>query len=423
MADPDTESVRDAGTQAPDLTPEAVYVWVWLPGADGPVVAGRLDDRGHTATFTYGRSYLDNPDAIALYLPDLPLVRGETAPRSGVVPGCIADASPDAWGRRVIDHQHRHANGNISELGYLLASGSDRIGALDFQASPDNYVARSDEEASLGELAEAARCIEQGLPMPPALERALLHGTSVGGARPKVTLRDGVRHLIAKFSSSTDSYPVVKAEYIAMELARQAGLDVAPVELRSVQSRDVLLVDRFDRTRDGARRLMISALTILNLHDAWGIAGRYATYTDLADQMRARFADPGAALRELFSRIVFNILVSNTDDHAKNHSAFWDGDLLELTPAYDICPQLRAGGEAAQAMAYGPGGERLSNVAGCVRHAGSYHLSHAEARSIVERQVEVIREGWAEVCDHASLTAAEREQLWGTQFLNPYALA
>ena len=151
-------------------------------------------------------------------------------------------------------------------------------------------------------------------------------------------------------------YPVVKAEYTAMELARRAGIDAAPVELAQALGREVLMVERFDRTHRGARRMMVSALTILQRHDAHGIAGRYATYADLAHQIRSRFTDADSTLREMFSRIVFNILVSNTDDHASNHSAFWDGANLTLTPAYDICPQARAGGEAAQAMAFGSDG-------------------------------------------------------------------
>ena len=406
----------------PSSNPPTVYVWVWLPGASEPVVAGRLDDRGPVATFTYGRSYLDNPDSVALSLPELPLEPGETPPASGKLPGCIADSAPDAWGRRVIEHRHRLADRDLSELGYLLNSGSDRAGALDFQRSPTEYVARVAEQSSVAELAEAAAAIEEGRPLSPALERALLGGTSMGGARPKATLADRSRRVIAKFSSASDSYPVVKAEFIAMELARRAGIDAASVTLISAVGRDVLLVDRFDRTPRGGRRLMVSAQTVLNLHDAYGIAGRYGTYVDFADQIRARFVSAYATLRELFSRIVFNMLVSNTDDHPKNHAAFWDGEMLSLTPAYDICPQLRAGGEAFQAMAYGPNGERISQVSGCVEHAGRYHLSRSEAADIVQHHIEVIRSEWSEVCDLAQLSTPEREQLWERQFLNPFTI-
>ena len=123
-----------------------------------------------------------------------------------------------------------------------------------------------------------------------------------------------------------------------MELARRVGIDVAPVTLTSAAGRHVLLVDRFDRTPHGGRRLMVSALTILNLHAADGIAGRYGTYVDLADQIRARFVSADATLRELFSRIVFNVLVSNTDDHPKNHAAFWAGEQAGITSAETRLP-------------------------------------------------------------------------------------
>ena len=409
-------------TSDPAPPPADAFVWVWLPGAIEPVVAGRLIDRGPIVTFAYGRSYLRRPDAVALYLPELPLRRGEISPRSGEMAGCVADAAPDAWGRRVIERRRSGGRSDLPALAYLLESGSDRIGALDFQESATRYVARSADAASLLELVEASDRVENGTALTPALDRALIHGTSVGGARPKALLADAARRLIAKFASSTDPYPVVKAEYVAMELARRAGIDAAPVELASALGRDVLLVERFDRPAEGVRRLMVSALTILELHDAYGIAGRYATYTDFAQQIRARFTMPGATLRELFSRIVFNILVGNTDDHARNHSAFWDGVALTLTPAYDICPQPRTGGEAAQAMAFGADGDRLSQVARCAAHAAHYRLTQQQARAIIDHQITVIRSEWDDVCDLAAMSAADRQRLWGRQFLNPYAL-
>lgn len=253
----------------------------------------------------------------------------------------------------------------------------------------------------------------------PALDRALLHGTSVGGARPKALLGDGSRRLIAKFSSSTDSFPVVKGELVAMELARRAGIDAARVELTEAHGKDALLVERFDRPASGGRRAMVSALTILGL-DEWG--GRYASYEALADEVRARFTDPKATLRELFSRLVFNVLCGNTDDHARNHAAFWDGSELTLTPAYDICPLPRAGGEASQAMAIGRDGHRLSRVATCVERAPTYLLSTAETREIVDRQIETIEREWSEVCDLARLTRVDRELLRRGAFLTRYSL-
>ena len=360
--------------------PPHAFVWVWLPGADEPVVAGRLTDRGAEVTFTYGRSYLARPNAIALSLPELPLERGELSPLPGNIAGCIADAGPDAWGRRVIEHRRLIEPGGLSTLGYLLESGSDRIGALDLQPAADAYVPRLGGMASIEELAEAARRVEEGMPLTDELHRALIHGSSAGGARPKVLITAGDSRYIAKFPSVADTDPVVQAEFVAMDLAR------------------------------------------LRLHDADGIAGRYGTYPDLAHEIRSRFVNPTSTLQELFARITFNILVGNTDDHPRNQAAFWDGDALTMTPAYDICPQPRLGEEAAQAMAYGPGGDRLSQVARCISHAPTYRLSPADAANIIDHQIDVIRSEWHAACDRAELTDLQRQVLWGRQFLNPYAL-
>jgi serine/threonine-protein kinase HipA len=402
--------------------PTQAFVWVWPPGATTPVVAGRLDADGTVITFTYGRSYLARQAAMALYLPELPLRSGPIPPLVGDIAGCIRDAAPDAWGQRVILNRHTgHDDADttdLSTLTYLLESGSDRIGALDFQASATDYVPRSMDHATLAELAASADRVENGVALTPELDQALLHGSSVGGARPKALLQNGDRHVIAKFSSTTDTFPLVKGEFIAMELARRAGVNVARVALTSALGKDVLLVDRFDRPAAGGRRVMVSALTILKLEEMYA---RYASYADLADQVRARFTDPTATLHELFGRITFNILTGNSDDHARNHSAFWDGSTLTLTPAYDICPQARAGGETAQVMAIGRDGYRMSQVVGCVAHASTYHLTDAAAREIIGHQVNVIETQWSEVCDLANLTDVDRSGFWHRQFLNPYA--
>lgn len=165
------------------------------------------------------------------------------------------------------------------------------------------------------------------------------------------------------------------------------------------------------------RKALVSALTVLGLDE---IEARYASYGDLAETARRRFTDPDATLRELFGRISFNILVGNTDDHARNHAAFWDGRMLSLTPAYDICPQARTGREASQAMLIA-GNDRSSRIATCLDAAPLFHLSKAEALRVVEGQVEAIVGRWQEVCEEAQLTETDRRLFQGRQFLNPYA--
>ncbi len=408
--------------------PDRAYVWSWLPNERDPVPAGVLEalpapGGGFVITFAYGRSYLANGAATPLYLPELPLGRGRIEPGPGLdVAGVIRDGGPDAWGQRVIMRQlsldaRTHDPGEVPLLTYLLRSGSNRPGSLDFQASSSDYVPRR-HDAPLGDLLKAADAVQEGDELDPHLGDAMAAGSTLGGARPKATLIDGSRNMIAKFSARTDTYPVMKAEAAAMRLARLVGLSVANTELVDVAGRDVLLVDRFDRGTDGTRRSFVSALTILGLHE---MAGRHATYHDLADVVRHRFVRRKATLRELFARIVFNIAVGNTDDHARNHAAFWDGERLELTPAYDICPQARAGGEQAQAMAIDPDGSRLSQFATCLGAARHYDLSETEARSIIDAQIRIITQHWDEVADDVGLTGPERRELWGNQVLNPFA--
>jgi len=406
-------------------SPSEAFVWTWLPGAVEPIVSGRIEAVGDTFCFNYGRSFLENESAIPLYRPEFPLEAGRIRPRGNLdIAGCFSDASPDAWGQRVVMRRLLGSSygdvdpARLSPLIYLLESGSDRIGALDFQVSATDYVERGGD-ASLEELLQAAERVESGVAFSPELDSALMGRSSIGGARPKALLDAGSRMLIAKFSSATDPYPIVKGEFAAMTLAHRVGLNVAKVELVQALGKDVLLVERFDRssgTRE--RKSVVSALTILELGEMFA---RYATYPDLADEMRRRFRQGDAAVRELFSRIVFNILVGNTDDHAKNHAAIWNGRDLELTPAFDICPQLRAGGETTQAMAIGRDGFRFSRLDGCVNSAADYLLSETEARLIIDRQVEVIESEWTDVANEASMTEADRNYFWHRQFLNPFA--
>lgn len=406
---------------------EEAYVWIWLPGRTEPVVAGLLSRADAGVVFNYGQTYLSRDDAIPIYEPELPLRPGALPLLNGLsMPNAIRDASPDAWGRRVIINRTLGIRGNgadgidLDELTYLLESGSDRIGALDFQRSPTDYVPRQRQGASLAELMQSAERVEQGVPLTPELDLALQHGTSLGGARPKVLIDADDRKYIAKFSASNDLYNVVKAEFVAMRLAAAAGLEVAPVKLERALGKDVLLVERFDRVRAGEawhRKALVSALTLLGLDE---LMARYASYEQLAEIVRHRFTEPRATLRQLFSRIVFNILSGNTDDHARNHAAFWDGKALTLTPAYDICPQGRTGGEASQAMLI-HGNDKLSRLATCLDAAADYQLSADTAKGIVAAQVTTIREQWSAICDEAGLPEVDRALLMGRQFLNPFA--
>ena len=411
---------------------EETYVWIWLPGQDEPVVAGRLSQEKDRLLFNYGQSYLRREGAIAIYEPELPLKAGrlELLPRMDM-PSCIRDGAPDAWGRRVIINHVTGRSGDgidqveLGELAYLLLSGSDRIGALDFQTSPVDYQSRDPRQATLEELQSASELVEKGIPLPPELDQALNHGSSIGGARPKANVTSEGRKFIAKFSGSTDTYSLVKAEYIAMSLAKEVGIAVAKAELTQALGKDVLLIERFDREpaeNDSGeppswyRKSMVSGLTILGLPE---MEARYASYEALAERVRYQFTKPRDTLHELFRRMVFNILVGNTDDHARNHAAFWNGRELTLTPAYDICPQGRTGGEASQAMNI-CGESKLSQLGNCLAARAAFQLSEEQAVEIIEHQVRTIAEKYPVTCSAAQLSEVDQRLFWRRQFLNPF---
>jgi serine/threonine-protein kinase HipA len=413
-------------------TEKEAFVWIWLPDETEPVVAGRLETDNGNILFNYGKSYLDrigdSKPAIAIYEPELPLKAGVLPlPEGLTMPGCIRDAAPDAWGRRVIINKKLGLKGagtdtaELDELTYLLESGSDRIGALDFQRSPTEYVPRTANNVSMEELIASAERVEKGVLLTPELDLALFHASSIGGARPKALIQDQGKKYVAKFSSSTDLYSVVKAEFIAMRLADLAGLNAARVKLAKSANKDVLLIERFDRVPKGdkwARKAMVSALTLLRLDE---MMARYASYETLSEIVRHRFTDPKHTLKELFSRLVFNILCGNTDDHARNHAAFWDGKALTLTPGYDICPQGRTGNEASQAMLIS-GNNNLSQLKACLETAHNFLLSEEEAREIFGNLTAAIEQHWEAVCEEAELNEVDKKLLWRRQFLNPYSV-
>lgn len=402
---------------------QEAYVWVWLPGEVQPVVAGRLAKDGNTLVFNYGRSYLERANSVPLYSPELPLQSGILPLVQGMnMPSCLRDAAPDAWGRRVLMFKRAGGkrNEDLDELSCLLESGSNRIGALDFQLSPTSYQPRMSEPVTLAQLQESTERIVNGQPLSPELAAAIQHGTSIGGARPKANVETADKQYVAKFSLSTDLYNIVKAEFVAMRLAHLVGLNVAPVELKTALNKDVLLVERFDRVAGEAgwqRKMMVSALTLLELDEMFA---RYASYEDMAEIIRHRFLRPDETLRELFGRMVFNILCGNTDDHARNHAAFWDGKQLALTPAYDLCPQSRAGNEASQAMKL-HGDNNLSQLKVCLSAAPGFMLSTRQAQEIIDHQIAQIKTNWEAVCDQAELPKMARQALWGRQFMNPFA--
>ena len=312
---------------------------------EGKRVVGRLrfesDGRRQHSQFEYADEWLAASDRFALS-PGLPLREGShynsgKEDRRSALPGCFADAAPDSWGRALMT---RALSGGLSEFDYLVLSDDrTRQGALRFLG--DDMEPLSDLTPPIPRLVELERlrALAQRFERDPggAVEEARdLAGVagSLGGARPKANV-EGDGHLwIAKFTSAQDTRPVERVEVATLKLAAKCGLRAAEakLELRDSDS-PIALIRRFDRRGD-TRIPYISARTAL---DWQGDEGGY--YTDIADVIRQISSKPIDDLHELWRRIVFTILVSNSDDHLKNHGFIYaGGDRWRLSPAFDVNP-------------------------------------------------------------------------------------
>jgi len=334
----------------------SAYVWIYLPGQIGPVVAGRLECEENSAgtvySFLYGASYLEREEAIALDPERLPLERGrifESPDLYGIL-GVIRDASPDDWGRRVIEK--RLALTEASELTYLVEAGDDRAGALGFSEHPDLAPNRElpPDRTDLSTLLSAAAAIEAGEPVAPAVVSLLKHGSSLGGARPKATIRVDGELWLAKFPSTKDRLEIAAIEYATLKLADRCGIETTDLKLVRVGNRKVMLTRRFDRiaTPEGfARTHFMSGLTLLGLREDEASRGSYPALADSLRKLVADFSHDGA---QLFRRMIFNMLVSNDDDHLRNHAIILDPDGWRLSPAYDLVPHPQGSYTRVQAI-------------------------------------------------------------------------
>lgn len=397
------------------------FVWVWLPQQSDPVVAGKLVHDNNRYLFVYGKSYRERVDAIPLSPFELPLSENTFEPAGmHTMPSCLRDALPDAWGRRLLDYQYSALQKN--ELDYGLLSSSDRIGALDFQTSATEYTERDAGNINFKAINQLATALEKNHTVPKSLAPILLHGTSVGGARPKCLMTINHLDYLAKFSLSSDHYPFLRAEFLAMKLAKLAGINTASVSLKAINGRDILLVKRFDRERKQKkifRKIMLSGLSLLGLDE---LEARYASYIELADVIRKSFLNPTQQLLELYKRLAFNVLIGNTDDHARNHSAFWDGKFLQLTPAYDITPQLRTGFEATQAMMIEGKMGQASTLSNVLSVCDRFLLHEIKARKIINQQIKTLDKHWLSLCGEAKLNAREQKRLLGSVIKSEYCL-
>jgi len=381
------------------------YVYIQLPGTLETVPAAllkvqTLPDGTQVGRFRYGDRYLQRTDAVALDPYRLPLdkIVHEFTQLKGI-PGAIRDASPDAWGRRVIEHKLERAAGDLHEIDYLLHGPQDGAGYLSFglKAEPPAPRRQYNRTHQLAELIAAAQAIEDGKPVPMHLLEQLDPGTSMGGARPKATIEDANCLWLGKFPTKDDRCNLQRIEYATLDLARRCGLNVAQARLQAVGDSDVLMVRRFDReyTDKGYLRFgLVSGLTVLDCGDSYLDRERWS-YPLLADNLRRWSDKPEADCIELFRRMVFNAAVTNNDDHPRNHALLRRPKGWRLSPAYDLVPAPLVSLERRDlALTVGNSG-RTASVYNLLSQPGRFGLSVDSARKEIEQIVAVVRQ-WRE---------------------------
>lgn len=402
------------------MTTRRTYVFVHL--AEGPVPAGLLtmtdEPRNQFATFAYGRRFLERSDRIPVDPVSLPLHDTGTSrtfrtEEGFAVFGGIRDAAPDGWGQYLMDK----AMGDRlpSEIDLILASGEHRVGALSFgptpvrpeRITPWGEDSVPGEEFTLEELAEAAERAQHVDELDEDLRALLAAGSSLGGARPKAATTLGDQPWIAKFQKRGDSFPECRVELATMRLAAECGLDVPSLDFRRVLDRDIYLIERFDRIPHGdwlERRPFASGLTMLAAHESEVSSYSYA---DLAGVIRQYGTKVRTDLHELFRRMVLNILVTNDDDHLRNHGFLFDGTGWRLSPLYDVVPKPQLGLERRLVLGVGPDG-RNATLENALAGAAGFDLGRDEASAIVDQMRRIVAGRWETLYADADISAADR---------------
>jgi serine/threonine-protein kinase HipA len=389
------------------------FVYLQLPGTLEVVTCGRyerevLPDGRAVGRFVYGQSYRARADAVALDPYHLPLaaVRYATARLDGVF-GALRDAVPDAWGQRVIEKMTGRSD--LDPLDYFLHGPEDRSGALSFGygAVPPAPQRAYNRVLHLAELREAARVLDEsgpGVEIPEQIRQLRDPGTSLGGARPKNVVEDEAGLWVAKFPQRDDRWNNAPVEGAMLALAARCGIRTPETRIERLGGESILLVKRFDRMRVSGgylRYRMVSALTALDAEERVTDRANWS-YLLLADELQRWSERAADDRRELFRRIVFNALVSNMDDHPRNHALIAPGREWRLSPAYDLTPQPLVALERRDlALECGPHG-RMARRDNLLAGAPRFGLDTDEAAAIIddmkrlvagEWQAEVLRQG------------------------------
>jgi serine/threonine-protein kinase HipA len=396
-----------------------VIVFIYLEGEVTAVPAGTLylDQLGHevTSRFVYGRRYMDRKNAIELDPLSLPFISvtrkadEEITPNNGLnLFGAFRDATPDSWGRRVIEKQLKRID--LPEIDYIRHSFDDRVGALDFRDSATDGPRKHpfNRVLELDYLLECADKIDNDEPVPEDVLQVFHYGSSMGGARPKAVVEDADGLWLAKFRSRNDKFDYATVEAATLLLAQECGIDVPTVRVVPAAGSNVFLIKRFDRHKVDsgyARTHFVSALTLLGKDEGESLGSGYSDI--LSALVKYCNKTKVEAMKvELFRRMVFNVLVTNTDDHLRNHGFIFEKGCYCLSKAYDIVPTVSyTGSDRHQHLNVGTYG-RLSTIENVLTQCGLFGLGQDEAKSIVLRMMKIVS-NWREF--YGNLGVAQKD--------------
>lgn len=395
-----------------------LFVYLDIKGA--PVLVGRLWARERagkeTSSFAYDPAWLKRRGAFAL-APTLMLTPGQFQAQG--LPNVFGDTAPDSWGRKLMLRRERARAKKakaqprtLFDIDYLAGvDDRTRIGALRFKETEEGpFLTTAGEPMppliSLPRLLSATDRIERDEETEEDLALVLAPGTSLGGARPKATIRDADdRLLIAKFPKRDDDWPIPTWEAVLLQLAGEAGLDVPPWRLEDIAGKPVLLATRFDRRSDGSRIPFMSAMTALDATDH----GPQRSYLEIVDAIRLMGSKPDADIEALWQRIAFNILVSNTDDHLRNHAFLHDGAGWRLSPVYDLNPCPIDVKPRVHALAIDEA-DATSSLETALEVAALFGIKPTRARTLAA-EIGAVTARWRETAKALGLSAAQIDRM------------
>lgn len=388
--------------------------------------------RGHkeSASFEYDKKWLDHPEKFALE-PALKLTEGTFHTGQGIsLFGGFGDSAPDRWGRVLMrrdeiskaKEQNRTARA-LLEIDYLLGVNDEaRGGALRFSISPNENIFLSPKQKSsipplvdLPKLLSATEKFIANNESSDDLKLLLAPGSSLGGARPKASVRDKDGSLaIAKFPKKDDEFNVVVWEAVTLALAKKAGIRVPLHRLETIYKKSVLIISRFDR-KDNERIPFLSAMSMLGARD-----NEQHSYLEMAYSLAQNGASPTEDMKELWRRIVFTIMVSNTDDHLRNHGFIYERHKgWRLSPAYDINPtpiEIAPRILTTSIDFY----DNSASLETAMRVAKDFRLNKEEAHAIVKEVVSAVKQ-WRSVASEFGLSKQECDRM-SSAFLHESAL-